>query len=87
MGGDAEFGERSFIVAVGDFHSSVNIPEHKYKLVILDDKGEVCSCEFDCRENVYASVKTSSDASFYRAEVIDIDRDLRIAVGNPIWRA
>lgn len=85
MGGDARFGEDSYTVRVGDFHRVVNIPEHKYKLVILDDKGIVEETEFDCTEPVYRSIKTSADARFYRAEVIDIDRDLRIAVGNPIW--
>ena len=85
MGGDAEFGKESFTVCVSDFHKCVNNPDHKYKLVILDDKGEVESMEFDCTEPVYASVKTEKDARFYRAEVIDVNRDLRIGIGNPIW--
>ena len=85
MGGDARFGEDSYTVRVGDFHRVVNIPEHKYKLVILDDKGAIEETEFNCTEPVYVSVKTKKDARFYRAEVIDLDRDLRIAVGNPIW--
>lgn len=85
MGGDAIFGEENLVVGVSDFHKCVFIPEHKYRLDIIDDAGIVKSFKFSCDKPFYASVKTKKSAKFYRAEVTDLSRDLRIAVGNPIW--
>ena len=85
MGGTCEFGKEKLTVSVGDFHKSVFIPEHKYRIDILTDDGVVASSEMPCSETSYFTIETEFDAKFYRVEVFDVDRDLRISIGNPIW--
>jgi hypothetical protein len=53
---------------------------------ILDDCGVVYSEEIECTEPAYFAFDVS-DRKFYRAEVFDLTRNLRIAIGNPIWNA
>ena len=85
MGGSCAFDGEKLIIGVGDFHCSVKNPEHKYRVDILDDKGVVASKKISCEEDFYLTLNTSAKAKFYRAEVFDIKRNLRIAIGNPIW--
>lgn len=85
MGGTCKFGKDRLILSVGDFHRSVKNPEHTYRVDILSDRGVVCSKEFSCDDELCLAIDTSADVKFYRAEVFDLNRDLRIAIGNPIW--
>jgi len=85
MGGTCCFDGEKLTVGVTDFHRSVFIPEHKYQLDILDDTGIIESVKIKCDKPTYISIDTSSAAKFYRVEVTDLSRKLRIAVGNPIW--
>ena len=83
-GGTCSFKEKTLIVAAGDFHESVVCPDHEYRIDILDDKGVVYSAPIKC-DAMNCVVLPALDCSFYRAEVFDVTRKLRIAIGNPIW--
>ena len=85
MGGECDFKNQTLTVSVSDFHKSVYIPEHKYRLDIISDAGIRKSLRFDCRYPKHVSLKTRETARFYRVEIVDLDRNLRIAIGNPIW--
>ena len=86
MGGVGSFDGEKLIVSVADFHNSIVKDGHTYKLVVLNDKGVVAEEEiFADRENVFSY--DVEDCRFYRAEVIDVTEELRIAIGNPIWKA
>ena len=85
MGGVADFKGNRLVLSVGDFHKSVRNPLHRYKLVLLDDRGVVAEQEIDCTQTSYFAIDTDPTADFYRAEVFDLDRNLRITIGNPIW--
>lgn len=85
MGGSCSFDGEKLILGIGDFHRSVKNPEHKYRVDLLDDKGVVTSKKISCEEDCYITIATDAKAKFYRAEVFDITRKLRIAIGNPIW--
>ena len=85
MGGKCSFNGQKLCVSADRFHVSVKNPEHKYELVILDDKGEIARKRISCAESAYFSFSTESTAQFYRAEIFDASRGLRIAIGNPIW--
>ena len=84
MGGSCPFGDR-LILSVGDFHRSVKDPYHTYRVDILDDTGLVASREIGCGDTSYVAIDTDKTRKFYRAEVFDTTRNLRIAIGNPIW--
>ena len=86
MGGTTEFAGKKLIACASDFHRSVIVPERKYRIDILDDKGIVSSKVFNYGEPAYITVNTSDDAEFYRAEVVELYSGVRIAIGNPIWR-
>lgn len=86
MGGTTDFSGKKLIVCAADFHRSVNVPERVYRLDILDDKGIVASKEFNSGEPAYLTVNTKETANFYRAEVTELYSNVRIAIGNPIWR-
>ena len=86
MGGECEFGSEKLTVCVSDFHKSVYNSDHKFRLDIISDTGAVKSYKFHCDKPFYASIKTSDKARFYRAEIFDINRNLRIAISNPIWK-
>ena len=78
---------RRLVVCVADFHESVYMKGHTYRVDILDDKGIVCSKELsyaECAQPVYLAVDTHQ-ADFYRVEVFDVTSGYRIAIGNPIW--
>lgn len=83
-GGQCAFDGQRLIVCVSDFHESVKIPGHEYRLDIINDRGMVCSMPVSCDEMNFISIDTE-ECAFYRAEVFDATRNLRIAVGNPIW--
>jgi len=85
MGGSCVFDGQRLCVSVDKFHCSVANPEHKYELVVLDDKGVVARRRISCDQPSYFAFKVDSDARFYRAEVLDVNQNLRISIGNPIW--
>lgn len=84
MGGKCNFNGQKLILFVGDFHDSVKLEEHKYRVDLLNDRGLVLSREISCNEDTVIAADTE-DCKFYRAEVFDTTRNLRIAIGNPIW--
>ena len=84
MGGTCSFGDKRLVISVGDFHRSVKDPAHKYRADVLNESGVVTSFPVDPREYAWFSMD-AGDCAFYRAEVFDETRNLRIAVGNPIW--
>ena len=83
-GGQCAFDGQKLTVCVSDFHESVKFADHEYRLDIITDQGTVCSAPVSCEEETFVSIDTENCA-FYRAEVFDVTKDLRIAVGNPIW--
>ena len=86
-GGQCELENKRLVVSVSDFHSSLYIKGHTYRVEILDDKGVVASKEFSYEEAaqpVYMAIDTAK-ADFYRVEVWDATCGYRIALGNPIW--
>jgi len=85
MGGKCGFGGQKLTFCIDDFHSSVVFPDHEYHAELLDDKGVVLSAKVKCDEPSYFTVDVDDDRRFYRAEVFDDSRELRIAIGNPIW--
>lgn len=84
MGGKCSFKNARIVFSVSDFHESVHISGHKYRVDLLNDNGVVCSKEITCNETSYFAIDTQ-DCEFYRVEVFDVMRNLRIAIGNPIW--
>lgn len=84
MGGKCDFEGKRLIVCVGDFHKSVKIAGHKYRVDVINDKGVVESREISCTEPAYIALDTAN-CKFYRIEVFDTSRNLRIAISNPIW--
>ena len=84
MGGHTVFDGQTLTVSVSDYHESVFCADHGYRLDILDDRGIVRSEEIPCGECAYVSIPVRN-AAFYRAEVWDITKGYRIAIGNPIW--
>ena len=55
-------------------------------MLLINDKGVVCE------EKVYPDKVNDftyeiETCKFYRVEIIDENKDLRIAIGNPIWNA
>ncbi len=86
-GGQCDLAGKRLIVAVGDFHESVYIKGHTYRVDILNAEGLVASKEFcyaDCKQTQYLAIDTAA-SDFYRVEVVDVTSDVRIALGNPIW--
>ena len=83
-GGKCVFGGQKLITAAGDFHCSVQHPDHTYRMDILNENGIVLSREIPCDSTSCLSLETD-DCRFYRAEVWDTTLQLRIAIGNPIW--
>lgn len=83
-GGQCAFEGKKLTVCVADFHESVKFADHKYRLDILTDEGLLCSSPVSCEEENFISIDAPACA-FLRAEVFDETRDLRIAIGNPIW--
>lgn len=85
MGGETDFEGKTLVLAIGDYHKSVHDPSHSYRVDIYTDKGLCRSAPIDCTKTEYITVEAQRDAMFYRAEVVDLTRELTIAYGNPIW--
>lgn len=85
MGGKTAFSGKRLVLSVGQFHRSLHDPDHTYRVDLLDDTGVVFSRKLGCEETAHFAIDTDPAKRFYRAEVFDITRDLRIAIGNPIW--
>ena len=85
MGGVTDFDGEMLVLAVGDYHKSVKDPSHSYRLDVYSDTGLCLSMPLDCTQTEVVAIKADKDAMFYRAEVVDVTRDLIIAYGNPIW--
>ena len=87
MGGTCEFNGQRLVVCVGDLHDSVRLPpDHEFRADIMDENGVVLSGPVSPDEKTWFSCD-ASNAKFWRAEVFDVTRNLRIAIGNPIWNA
>ena len=83
-GGKCAFGDQRLIFCIGDFHNSVKDLSHRYRVELLDEQGTVMSASIPCDETSWFSLQ-AQDCAFYRVEVFDETKNLRIAVGNPIW--
>ncbi|MBR4428705.1 MAG: hypothetical protein IKS78_05045 [Clostridia bacterium] len=83
-GGRCSFRGQRLTVCVGDFHESVSDPAHEFRADILNEHGVVLSGPVAPGAYNWFSLN-AEDCAFYRAEVFDVTRGLRIAVGNPIW--
>lgn len=84
MGGICNFEGQRLVVGVGKFHRSVCNTEHKYRLDIWADEEIVHSKEISCEEPTYFAMD-AGNSRFYRTEIYDVTRNLRLALGNPIW--
>lgn len=84
MGGSCDFTGKRLVIGVEKFHRSVRNPEHQYRLDVWNDEGIVYSQEISCVEPTYIAMD-AEECKFYRVEIYDTTRDLRIALGNPIW--
>jgi len=88
MGGVAPFKDKALILAVGDFHRSLINASHEYRLDLFADEDIIVSREIPPYKTAYLALyDLDADRAYYRAEVTDVTRDLRIAIGNPIWNA
>ncbi|MBQ9838375.1 MAG: hypothetical protein IJO56_02600 [Oscillospiraceae bacterium] len=85
MGGQGSFEGEKVIFSVGDFHESVLEKYKNFRVVLLDDSGEVFRQDFTAEQTAYFAVEAKKDAKFYRVEIYDADKDLLIGIGNPIW--
>lgn len=85
MGGKTAFPGKRLVLSVGGLHKSLLLPGHEYRIELLDDTGAVFSQPIDPLETTYLAMNVDAAKKFYRAEVFDTTRDLRIAIGNPIW--
>lgn len=83
-GGSCAFKGQKLTVAVGDFHPSVVCDGHRYRVDVFDDEKKVYSQMIECDKTTYITI-TAENVRFYRAEVFDETKELRIAIGNPIW--
>ena len=85
MGGSCHFAGERLVISVKEFHRCVRDPSHTYRLDLIDDRGVVASEAIRCDEPSYFALDADPNAKFYRVEIFDTTRDLRIAIGNPIW--
>ena len=84
MGGKCDFTGKRVVVTVADFHKSLKNPDHIFRLDLISDKGVVESHEFSSEEP-FSIALDAENVAFYRTEIFDVNRNLRIALGNPIW--
>ena len=87
MGGLCGFSGKRLVIAAGDFHDSVVIPGHTYRLDVLNDKETVCSVPVSPETVSFLALDADPAAAFLRVEIWDETKDLRIALGNPIWNS
>ncbi|HBP38556.1 MAG TPA: hypothetical protein DD640_07420 [Clostridiales bacterium] len=83
-GGHGCFAGKQLVVGVGDFHVSVINTTHTYRVDLINNNGVVFSEKAPCDQASFFAID-AGDCDFYRAEVWDVTRELRLAVGNPIW--
>lgn len=86
-GSQCDLENKRLVVCVSDFHPSLYIKGHTYRVDILDDQGVVAGREIsyaEAAQPVYLAIDTAK-SDFYRAEVFDVTSGYRIAIGNPIW--
>ena len=84
MGGKCNFDGQRLVIEVGKFHQYVFNPEHKFRLDVWADDEIIHSQEISCEEPTYFAMD-AQDCKFYRTEIYDVTRNLRLALGNPIW--
>lgn len=84
MGGKCNFEGKRLVFSVGDFHKCVKLPYHNYRVDIIADDEVVESHEINCTQTSYFAID-AQDKNFYRVEVFDTTRNMRIAISNPIW--
>ncbi len=84
MGGNCDFQNQRLVIGIEKFHRSVRNPEHTYRLDVLDDQRVVLSEKLSCMTPTYLAMDVE-ERKFYRVEIWDETRKLRIAIGNPIW--
>lgn len=85
MGGHGDFAGKRLVFSVGDFHKSYSDPTHTYRMDLLDDTGVIFSSKVDPAQKVYFARDVDNSRKFYRVEIFDETRNVRIAIGNPIW--
>ena len=85
MGGSCSFEGKRLVLGVDKFHKSLLDPIHKFKLLVFADDKLIIEKKIPCTEKSYLAFDCDSSVKFYRAEIIDASKNLRIAVGNPIW--
>ena len=84
MGGTCAFEGQKLVAAIGDFHGSVLLQGHGFRADVIDENGVVTSIPVDPEGMTWLSLDAEGHA-FLRVEVFDTARELRIAVGNPVW--
>ena len=82
---DSFIGKR-VVISVGDFHKSVYDEKHTYRIDVYGNEDVIFSKEISCAETSYIAFD-AGDCRFYRAEIYDVTKNSRIAIGNPIWSA
>ena len=85
MGSELEWKEgMKLTLRVGDFFGPAFVDGDAYELRIITDKGVAYSSIYDGKTTQQVSLEVQKRA-FYRAEIVDLNGNYRIAVGNPIW--
>lgn len=84
-GGSCVFNGQRLVIAVGDYHTSVMDPSHKFRFDIFAGEECISSNEVFCDKTSYFSLDMKEDIPYYRTELWDLDRGCRIALGNPVW--
>lgn len=87
MGGYGDFTGKRLVFSVSDFHKAYSDPAHTYRMDLLDDTGVIFSQQIDPSQTTYFARDVDSSRNFYRVEIFDETRAVRIAIGNPIWNA
>lgn len=85
MGSHGDFSGKRLVWSVGDFHKAYLDPTHTYRMDLLDDTGVIFSTKIDPEKTTYFARDVDENRKFYRVEIFDEVRGVRIAIGNPIW--
>lgn len=85
MGSHGDFTGKRLVFSVGDFHKAYLDPTHTYRMDLLDDTGVIFSQQIDPSQTTYFAQNADPSRNFYRVEIFDQTRNVRIAIGNPIW--
>ena len=85
MGSENEYRDGSILTLRVEDGFERHMPEgNVYELRILSDEGLVYASMFDGKHPQAVALKTKK-RKFYRAEVFDLTRGCRVAIGNPVW--